>query len=211
MCEVIDAQVIDAHTKEAEKLAEEYKKQKTLCINILGSPGSGKTTFISALSKEITELLVIQADPESDIDTKTLRAQGIKTHQINTHSGCHLTPHQIIHAIENKTLPSYLIIENVGNLVCPAGVPLGQHINLVISSTPEGHDKPEKYPHIFHHADVVVISKDDLKEMVEFNKEEFKASVKKRSPNVKIFSWDKKKPVTEIITYIKDSWNNNYA
>ena len=119
------------------------------------------------------DIAVIQGDCESDIDKQRLEKSKIYTHQINTHSGCHLNSSMINSALIDMDLAGkkYLLIENVGNLVCPAGVNIGQHMDLIVSSTTEGSDKPKKYPQIFMDASVVVISKADLAKHVGFSEE----------------------------------------
>jgi hydrogenase nickel incorporation protein HypB len=159
-----------------------FKKKKILCINLMGSPGSGKTTIIEGLAKFIDskKIAVIQGDLESDIDKKRLEKSNIQTYQINTHSGCHLNASMINEALMDMDLSNkeYLIIENVGNLVCPAGVNLGQDINLIVSSTTEGSDKPKKYPVIFSDADIIVISKMDLMAAVGFDEKQYLSDLK---------------------------------
>lgn len=162
----------DAIAKEVEKF---FKNENMFCINLMGGPGSGKTTLIEGLLEFLPSLLVIQGDLKSDVDTKRLQEKGIESYQINTHSGCHLNANMIKDILPKmkKSKAKYIIIENVGNLVCPAGVLLGQNMNLVVSAITEGNDKPEKYPLIFKDSDAVILSKYDLKEALEFNEGEY--------------------------------------
>lgn len=179
---------------ENDRIAGENKHtllhKKVFPVNIMGSPGSGKTTLIESLTNYIepSEISVIQGDLENDVDKRKLESQGIKTYQINTHSGCHLNAEMINDAIEDMNLKGkkYLFIENVGNLVCPAGVNLGHEFNIVISSTAEGADKPKKYPVIFNEANMVVISKTDMAELAGFNKEEYVNDLKTINPRMHI-------------------------
>ncbi|MFH0874646.1 MAG: hydrogenase nickel incorporation protein HypB [archaeon] len=170
---LINESVTEMNDFLSDQIKSRLKAKNILCINLMGSPGCGKTSFIEGISKHIpsAEIAVIQGDLESDIDKKRLEASNIYTYQINTHSGCHLNSMMINQAIQEMDLSgkNYLIIENVGNLVCPAGVKIGQHINIVISSTTEGFDKPKKYPYIFMDANIIVISKSDLAKYVNFN------------------------------------------
>ena len=172
------------------------KDKDIFCINLLGSPGAGKTTVIEGLSKFISpsEIAVVQGDLESDIDKKRLEESGIYTYQINTHSGCHLNSDMVNKALISMNLEGkkYLIIENVGNLVCPAGVKIGQHMDCVVSSTTEGSDKPKKYPVIFIDASVVIISKSDLIDAVDFNEEMYLRDIKNINPKVRIVKTSKK-------------------
>jgi hydrogenase nickel incorporation protein HypB len=190
----LDQSVNDTNNKIAHDLWHSLQKKEILCINILGSPGSGKTTFIEQVSKILGEenIFVIQGDLESDIDKKRLEEKGIGTYQINTHSGCHLNAMMINKAVMDIAITGkmsnkkYLFIENVGNLVCPAGVKIGQHMDLVVSSTTEGSDKPKKYPVIFLDAKLVVISKYDLKDAVDFEESKYIEDIKNINNMVKI-------------------------
>ena len=126
------------------------------CVNIMGAPGAGKTTTITALAKRLNNpVTVIEGDIESDIDTQALNAIGVPTVQINTHGACHLDSPSIADAISSieEIKPGYLFIENIGNLVCPAEFNIGEHIKLLIVSATDGSDKPYKYPLAFEKAD----------------------------------------------------------
>lgn len=161
----------------AQQISDFLLEKKILSINLMGAPGSGKTTFIEGISNYIkpSEIVVIQGDLESDIDKKRLEKHKILSYQINTHSGCHLTSAMINKALLDLDVSKrkYLIIENVGNLVCPANVKIGQHVNIVVSSTVEGADKPKKYPYIFMDANLVVLSKYDLVDKSDFNEKQY--------------------------------------
>lgn len=180
----------------ADQISDILKEKDILCINLMGSPGSGKTTFIEGICSHLdpSELVVIQGDLESDLDKKRLLKEGIETYQINTHSGCHLNSTMINKALIDMDLSDkkFLIIENVGNLVCPAGVKIGQHINIVVSSTTEGSDKPKKYPIIFIDADLVLISKYDLANLVDFNEKEYINDIKGINGKIPIMKVTKK-------------------
>ncbi len=161
----------------AAKVRKILKRDQIFMINVMGSPGSGKTTFIKNLVEKLgkKKVLVIQGDLESDIDKKTFDNLGVSCLQINTHSGCHLFPNTVYDQIKNLNLKKYdyLIVENVGNLVCPASIDLGQNLNILISSVPEGSDKAKKYQHIFHYSQVLVLTKTDLIGPVDFDKKQF--------------------------------------
>ncbi|MFH1448021.1 MAG: hydrogenase nickel incorporation protein HypB [Candidatus Micrarchaeota archaeon] len=169
----VNRSVTEENDAIAHKTWHLLKEKGMLCINVLGAPGSGKTTFIESIVKYIapSEIAVIEGDLESDIDKERLEKRGVDSYQINTHSGCHLNAAMVNDALGNMNLEGkgYLVIENVGNLVCPAGVKIGQHIDIVVSSTTEGSDKPKKYPIIFMNAELVIISKYDLAEAVGFD------------------------------------------
>lgn len=182
----------------AHEVWHNLKDKKILCINVMGSPGSGKTTFIEGISTYIepSQIAVIQGDLESDIDKVRLEKIAVYTYQINTHSGCHLNAEMIRTALHemNFSGKKYLFIENVGNLVCPAGVKIGQHMNMVVSSTTEGSDKPKKYPHIFIDAKLVIISKSDLSQAVGFDEKMYVSDIKNINSKVKIIKTSVKEP-----------------
>jgi len=140
---------------------------KLLTINLMSSPGAGKTALleatIDALAKEYN-IAVIEGDLETENDAQRIRAHGIPAYQITTSSACHLDAHMVHHALHHLPLDrlDLLFIENVGNLVCPASFDLGHHVNVTLLSTTEGDDKPAKYPVMFRAADLMLISKTDL-------------------------------------------------
>jgi hydrogenase nickel incorporation protein HypB len=199
---IIDKSIKDNNDKIAHKVWHKLDDLGVFCINLLGAPGAGKTTLIKGISRIIgsEKIAVIQGDLESDIDTKLLTTSGIDSYQINTHSGCHLNADMVNEAVSELNKKGqlngkdYLIIENVGNLVCPSGVNLGQSINIVVSSTAEGNDKPQKYPLIFLDAFISVISKYDLKEYVDFDESAFIESLKNLNPNINIIKTSKNDP-----------------
>jgi hydrogenase nickel incorporation protein HypB len=186
----VNRAVTDVNDLLARQISSALKQKRILCINMMGSPGSGKTSFIEGISAFIPseDIAVIQGDLESDIDKKRLERKNIYTYQVNTHSGCHLNAMMINKAVLEMDLKGkkYLVIENVGNLVCPAGVNIGQHMNIVISSTAEGFDKPKKYPYIFMDAKLIIISKSDLSEHVGFDEKTYLEDVRKVNGKVKI-------------------------
>jgi hydrogenase nickel incorporation protein HypB len=162
----------------------------------MGSPGAGKTTVIEGIAKHIpvSDIAVIQGDLESDIDKLRLEKLKITTYQINTHSGCHLNASMINSALMEMNLAGkkYLIVENVGNLVCPADVNLGQHMNILVSSTTEGSDKPKKYPIIFRSSEIIILSKYDLAKHVDFNESNYLNDIKHINANAEIIKTSSK-------------------
>lgn len=168
---------------ENERIADEIKsllsERKILCVNLMGSPGAGKTSAIKALVSRLSESgiksYVIEGDIESDIDTKALKELGIESVQINTFGSCHLDAPMIKAMLDNTdfTGPAVLFIENIGNLVCPAEFTIGEHILLLISSVAEGSDKPYKYPLAYEKADILILNKADLLPYIEFDEEFF--------------------------------------
>lgn len=146
---------------------QHFDQHNVLAINLMSSPGAGKTALLEAtiqlLDKNI-KIAVIEGDLETENDAERIRKHGVKAIQIATGSACHLDAHMIHQALHNLNLSEFdiVFIENVGNLVCPASFDLGQHQNIVLLSVPEGDDKPAKYPVMFRTADLVMISKCDL-------------------------------------------------
>lgn len=163
--------LMSANDHAAAHNREHFDRSGVLVINLMSSPGSGKTRLLEETAKALkgqARMAVIEGDLETENDAERLRRHGIRAHQITTGSACHLDAHQIHHALHEFPLDQdgqstdILFVENVGNLVCPAAFDLGQHVNVVLLSTTEGEDKPAKYPVMFRAADVVVISKADL-------------------------------------------------
>lgn len=164
-----------------EKLAEENRRyfadRHVLAVNLMGAPGAGKTTLISAVAKELAEIPVgvIEGDIASSIDAENLEKQGIRSAQINTCGECHLDSRVIRDGADRIDMRNAVVfIENVGNLICPAEFDLGENIRLLAASVPEGDDKPFKYVPMFSYADVVVLTKCDLKEAVGFDSGNFR-------------------------------------
>lgn len=160
-------EVTDANSLLAEGLRTRFAQQGTLVLNIIASPGAGKTALvertIEAVRNEL-RILVIEGDPANTLDAERIVAAGVPVVQINTDGGCHLEARQIQKALEHKdnTNADIVIIENVGNLLCPTWWDLGEDVRVVVLSLPEGDDKPLKYPMTFLSAQAVVINKIDL-------------------------------------------------
>jgi len=179
----------DALAAEQLKLLNQHR---VLSINIMSGPGAGKTSLIEktiAVLKPEYRIWVIEGDIQGDLDARRIVARGINCTQINTQGACHLDGMmlaQVFSQIQFKNL-NLLIIENVGNLVCPAEFRLPAHYNITIVSTPEGSDKPAKYPLMFSKSDVIIVNKIDLLPYVDFNLDQFTSSVRKLKPRVPIF------------------------
>lgn len=146
---------------------EHFDQHDVLAINLMSSPGAGKTALLEATIQQLgndLRIAVIEGDLETENDAERIRKQGVEAIQISTGSACHLDAHMIHQALHNLDLEEFdiVFIENVGNLVCPASFDLGQHLNVVLLSVPEGDDKPAKYPVMFRASDMVMISKCDL-------------------------------------------------
>ena len=162
-----------------------------VAFNVMASPGAGKTSLIMATHERLpagVRLGVIEGDLASSIDADALAARGVPVTQINTGGECHLDGPMIRSALGHLTLADFelLFVENVGNLVCPAFFELGTHRAVVIASTPEGHDKPYKYPNMFMAADVVLVNKADLIDVFDFDVEYFSAGVRMINPEAPI-------------------------
>jgi hydrogenase nickel incorporation protein HypB len=146
---------------------EHFERHGVLAINLMSSPGAGKTALLEATIESLAGRLrvaVIEGDLETENDAERIRAKGVPAFQITTGSACHLDAHMVHEALHDMDLQDVdiLFIENVGNLVCPASFDLGQHANVALLSTPEGHDKPAKYPVMFRAADLMLVTKSDL-------------------------------------------------
>ncbi|MGI6207435.1 MAG: hydrogenase nickel incorporation protein HypB [Anaerolineae bacterium] len=155
-----------------------------LAVNIMASPGAGKTTLILATARALAGELtcaVIEGDIAGDLDAMLVEEAGFSAVQINTGGGCHLRPGMLAPALQELDLAAtdIVFIENVGNLVCPAGVDLGEHLRVVVSSTPEGDDKPVKYPAVFREADAVVVSKWDVAPYVGFDLDRYQDGLRR--------------------------------
>ena len=179
-----------------DRLAERnrgfFKAKRLLVLNVLSAPGSGKTTFIQKTIQALASRLrvgVIVGDLETDNDAVRLRTTGAAVVQITTGTVCHLEAEMVARAMAKLDLDNLdlLIIENVGNLVCPASYDLGEDLRVVLLSVTEGEDKPLKYPPMFYSSHVAVISKVDLTAAAEFNRETALANLRRVSPQAKIF------------------------
>ena len=163
-----------------------------LGINVMASPGAGKTSLLLATARRLPaglRMAVIEGDVAGRIDADAMAAAGIPVVQINTGGGCHLDAPMVRSALPHL-LPDgvdLLMIENVGNLICPAEFALGTHVNLVVASTAEGHDKPYKYPAMFAAADVVVLNKADVAAVFDFDLDYFQRGVRMVNPQAPIF------------------------
>jgi hydrogenase nickel incorporation protein HypB len=186
-------EILNANDQIALENSQMFANHQIFALNLMASPGAGKTTFIIATCDHLPPALrpgVIEGDLASSIDADTISARGIPVVQINTGGGCHLDAPMIRSALPQLPLKdiTLLFIENVGNLVCPANFKLGSHLNVVVSSVPEGHDKPYKYPTMFLAADAVILNKADMIEVFEFDVDYFKRGVAVVNPDVPVFS-----------------------
>ncbi len=204
------AKVLEANDKQAQENREHFEECGVYCINLMSSPGSGKTTLlertIDILGKDF-RIGVIEGDLETNRDAERIKAKGAPAYQITTGSACHLDAFMVHGGIHNLPMEELdlVFVENVGNLVCPASYDVGAHLNVVLLSTTEGDDKPEKYPVMFRSADLLLITKMDLIPYVEFNPGEAISSARRIKPSVDVIMLSCKtgEGLEEWIDYIK--------
>ncbi len=164
------------------------KERGIYMLNVMSSPGAGKTTLLEKTAAAFPNSFVIEGDQATTIDRDRLREAGATCIQVNTGTGCHLDPHMVLHALEDLDVPNgaTVFVENVGNLVCPALFDLGEEDRVVILSTPEGDDKPLKYPHMFQSATLVLVNKIDLLEHVPFDLDRFRRALAQVKPDARV-------------------------
>ena len=178
---------------QAEKLRQELKERRIYLLNLMSSPGSGKTTTLTRLIEALRDEMrigVMEADIDSDVDAKAIAATGAKAIQLHTGGMCHLDAamtRQGLEGLEPGDDTELVILENVDNLVCPAEFDTGAVKNAMILSVPEGHDKPLKYPLMFQVCDVVLINKIDVLPYFDFDMAKCTEYIHMRNPNAKVF------------------------
>ena len=184
--------ILGANEQLAKKNRQLLDSSGVFAVNLMSSPGAGKTSLILETIKRLkgkTRVGVIEGDVSSSLDAEAVGKEGVPVLQINTGGECHLDANMIQSALNNLPLRDIelLFIENVGNLICTAEFTLGTHKKVLVSSTPEGHDKPYKYPLMFHEVDAVLINKIDLLPYLNFDAEAFSQAVKGINEKVEIF------------------------
>ncbi len=188
----IKQSVFKNNDEQADKLRRELKEKGVFLLNLMSSPGAGKTTTLKATIaalKDKVKIGVMEADIDSDVDAKRIAKTGVKAIQLHTGGMCHLDAEmtrQGLDGLETSDV-ELAILENVGNLVCPAEFDTGAVKNAMILSVPEGDDKPLKYPLMFSICDVVIINKIDVLPYFDFDVEKCKEYIKRRNPNAKVF------------------------
>jgi len=188
----VNKDILGVNESLALNLRKVFESNKTFVINLMAAPGAGKTSTILRLIEDLSgkfSIGVIEGDIASDVDSRKIQEKNIDVVQINTDGACHLDANMITAAcsglgIEGKDL---IIIENVGNLVCPAEFNLGENLKVMILSVPEGHDKPLKYPLMFTESQALLINKVDLAPYTDFDMEQFQKTVKAMNPSIEMF------------------------
>lgn len=200
---------------QADKLRAELKEKGIYLLNLMSSPGSGKTTTLTRLIellKEDLKIGVMEADIDSDVDAKTIAAAGAKAIQLHTGGMCHLDAAMTRQGLEglDSQGADLVVLENVGNLVCPAEFDTGAVKNMAILSVPEGHDKPLKYPLMFQVCDVVLINKIDVDPYFDFDFEKCTEYIHMRNPKAKIFPVSAKsgEGIAAVAQWLKEEVTN---
>lgn len=188
----VNEEILSANDMLAESLKVRFDSSRVFVMNLMSSPGAGKTSLIlriiEALSGKV-KIGVIEGDIASDVDAQKVQKTNVEVVQINTRGACHLDANMILSATQSLGLEGkqLLIIENVGNLVCPAEFKLGEDVKVMILSIPEGHDKPLKYPLMFTESNALILNKIDLLPYTDFDLAELRKTVLAMNPAVKIF------------------------
>ena len=189
----IKKNILEDNDREADVLRSELKADRTFLLNLMSSPGSGKTTTLKGTIERLKDRFrigVMEADIDSDVDAKAIAETGVKSIQLHTGGMCHLDAEMTRQGVEGLGVDDVdlAILENVGNLVCPAEFDTGASKNVMILSVPEGHDKPLKYPLMFQICDAVLINKIDVLPYFDFDMERVKEYIHQRNPQAEVFS-----------------------
>ena len=184
--------ILADNDKEAQILRDKLKSKKTFLMNLMSSPGSGKTTTLVRTVEQLKDKInigIMEADVDSDVDAKTMAASGVKSIQLHTGGMCHLDAAMTEQGLNELGYDGLdlVVLENVGNLICPAEFDTGAAKNVMILSVPEGHDKPLKYPLMFSKVDALLINKIDVAPYFDFDMDKLREYVGKLNKNVKIF------------------------
>lgn len=188
----LEADILAKNNLLAERNRGWFEGRNILALNLVSSPGAGKTTLLERTLTDLTDdlpITVIEGDQETVNDAQRIKATGCKVVQINTGTGCHLEADMLARGLKelNPPMDSVVMIENVGNLVCPALFDLGEQCKVAILSVTEGEDKPIKYPHMFRAADIMILNKTDLLPYVSFDVDACIAHAKSVNPDIQIF------------------------
>ena len=203
--------IFEDNNKDAEILRNSLKEKGTYLINLMSSPGAGKTTTLTKLIPELSKSLkvgVMEADIDSSVDAETISKTGAKVIQLHTGGMCHLDAQMTRQGVNELGADGLdlVILENGGNLVCPAGFDTGAMLNMMILSVPEGHDKPLKYPLVFEVSNVCVINKTDVLPYFDFDVKKVEEYAKMRNPDIKLFFISAKtgEGIVELAEFIKE-------
>jgi len=206
----VKANILEANDYVADELRRRLKREKTFLLNLMGSPGSGKTTTLLktiSMLKDEMKIGVMEADIESDIDARKIADTGVCSIQLHTGGMCHLEAGMTREGVDSFHTQELdlVILENVGNLVCPAEFDTGASKNAMILSVPEGDDKPLKYPLMFQVCDVVLVNKIDVLPYFDFDMNKFKTFVYQRHPGIEIIPISAKtgEGIEEWINWLK--------
>ena len=188
----IKQSVFENNDREADKLREQLKRDKNFLLNLMSSPGSGKTTTLKATIaalKDEFRIGVMEADIDSDVDAAAIEQTGVKVIQLHTGGMCHLDADMTRQGIRALGMEDaeLIVLENIGNLVCPAEFDTGAAINMTILSVPEGDDKPAKYPLMYQTCDMLVVNKIDTLPVFDFDKARMERDASARNPEIEIF------------------------
>jgi hydrogenase nickel incorporation protein HypB len=188
----LNTKILDKNEQFAQQNRQFLANHKLGCLNLISSPGSGKTTILARTISDLKDKLkigVIEGDIKTDYDAQRIRAAGAAAIQIETEGACHLSAQQVYNALNQLPVGNLdiVIVENVGNLVCPSAFDLGEQGRVVVLSIPEGDDKPAKYPGTFAQCDVVLINKIDLLAHLTFNLDRVLTDIHTLNPQAKIF------------------------
>lgn len=207
----IKQSVFADNDRRAEEVRKQLKEKKVFLLNLMSSPGSGKTTVLTRTIEQLKEKLrigVMEADIDSDVDAAAISALGVKAIQLHTGGMCHLDADMTMQGLDGLETGDIdlAVLENVGNLVCPAEFDTGAVKNAMILSVPEGHDKPLKYPLMFSICDVVLINKIDVLPYFDFDMEACKKYIHMRNPKAKIIPISAKtgEGITEWTSWLKE-------
>ena len=203
--------ILVENNEKAKEVRKLLKDKGIFFLNVMASPGSGKTTLLTNLINKLKDkynIGVMEADIDGEVDAERIsKNTGVKAIQVHTSGACHLTAQMVNDALNAFDIDGLdlLILENIGNLVCPAEFDTGSNINMMLLSVPEGDDKPLKYPLMFQVSNIAVITKIDTLPVFDFDFDKCEANIHRRNPNAKVFivSAIKDEGVQELANYIK--------
>ena len=210
--------ILEDNDKDAQALRDELKSKGTCLLNLMSSPGSGKTTTLLALNHAFNGRLrwgVMEADIDSAVDARTMQEAGIPSVQLHTGGMCHLDADMTRQGIRALGMEEaeLIVLENIGNLVCPAEFDTGAAINMTILSVPEGDDKPAKYPLMYETCDMLVVNKIDTLPVFDFDKDRVERDARARNPKIEIFYISAKtgegiQELADALVQKVKEWNN---